>query len=335
MFKHPIFFLLFLISINSNGQLLSEDYHRTIEESRSQNIDQLIQRVKDLAPTLENKALIAELNFLKGRNDLAKEILEQLLDKGSDSIAEKSELYARNLKNYGLLLWNSGKTDQALEYLHQSLYYYEQVEDVGMENTADVLNNIGLVYAQTEAKKAIRNYEKALEIYETNATKYLDKIIQISINISLVEVNQGNYVNALRLLNQALGKWEEDHQEGLPTEAFIKANIGAIYLQTDQLILAEDYFNEAKEIYQQNYGTRHSELANVFAQLSELKLKQKEYEESLSFIQRALKANSFSFEKLQFSANPKADDVNNLNLQVVLLLRKANILESLLFRIFT
>ncbi len=331
MFKHPIILLLFFISINSYGQLLSENYHRTIKESRSKNIDQLILRVKDLAPTVENKALIAELNFLRGRNDLAKDLLNNLLHEKSDSIAKNSELYARNLKNYGLLLWNSGKTDQALEYLFQSFHHYKEVENISKENLADVLNNIGLVYAQTDAKEAIRNYEKALEIYEINAKRYLDKIIQISINISLVELNQGNYVDALRLLNTALNKWNEEHQKDLPTEAFIKANIGNVYLKTDQLILAEDYFNEAKEIYQQNYGTRHTELANVFANLSELKLKQQEYEESLSFIQRALKANSFQFEKLQFSTNPQEDDVNNLNLQVVLLLRKANILESFYF----
>ena len=50
--------LLFFISINSYGQLLSEDYHKTIKDSRIQNIDQLIQGVKDLPPSSENKALI-------------------------------------------------------------------------------------------------------------------------------------------------------------------------------------------------------------------------------------------------------------------------------------
>ncbi|MGM0581951.1 MAG: CHAT domain-containing protein [Bacteroidota bacterium] len=331
MLKYPIFLLLIFVSTFSYGQLLSEDYHKTIKESRSKNIDQLINQVNDLESSLENKALMAELYFLKGRNDLAKDLLEQLLNEESDSIAKNSEIYARLLKNYGLLLWNAGKADQALEYLRQSLKRYGQIDGVGKENEADLYNNIGLVYSQTDAKEAIRNYEKALAIYETDAGEFLDKIIQISINISLAEVNQGNYVNALRLLNEALSKWNEEHQKGLPTEAFIKANIGAVYLQTDQLVLAEDYFNEAKEIYQQNYGIRHSELANVFAQLSELKLKEQEYEESLSYIQRALKANSFKFEKLQYSTNPRADDVNNLNLQTVLLLRKANILENYYF----
>jgi hypothetical protein len=331
MLRYSIFLVLFIISIDLNGQLLSEEYHNTISETRNKNIDQLISQVKNKETTLENKALIAELYFLQGRNDLAKDLLDQLLNDEHDSISKNSEVYARNLKNYGLLLWNAGKDDQALEYLNQSLHHYGEIERVGIENEADLLNNIGLVYSQTNADQAIDNYEKALKIYEADAERYLDKIIQISINISLVQVNLEEYVNALRLLNQALTKWNEVHQKGLPTEAFIKMNIGSIYLQTSQLVLAEDYFNEAKEIYQQNYGTRHSELANVYAQLSELKLKQQEYEESLSHIQRALKANSFNFEQLQISANPNADDVNKLNLQVVLLLRKANILENYYF----
>jgi tetratricopeptide (TPR) repeat protein len=331
MLRYSIFLILFFISTYSFGQLLSGDYYRTISETRNKNIDQLILNVKKSELSLENKALLAELYFLKGRNDLAKDLLDQLLNGESDTVPKSSEIYARLLKNHGLLLWNAGKDDQALEYLQQSLKYYEKIEGVNIVNEADLFNNIGLVYAQINADEAIDNYERALQIYESDVEKYLDKIIQISINISLVEVNEGNYVDALRLLNEALSKWKEGHQDGLPTEAFIKVNIGSIYLKTDQLVLAEDYFNEAKDIYQQNYGTRFSELANVFAQLSELKLKQKDYAESLSLIQRALKANSFDFESQQISSNPKADDVNKLNLQVVLLLRKATILESYYF----
>lgn len=331
MLKYSTFIILFFISIDSYGQLLSDDYHRVISETRSKNIDQLINQVESLDPSIENQALVAELYFLKGRNDLAKDLLEQLLNDESEAISKSSEIYARLLKNYGLLLWNAGKDDQALEYLFQSLQHYEQIEKVGIENEADLFNNIGLVYSQSYADEAIGNYEKALKIYEVDAEKYLDKIIQLKINISLVEVNRRNFVEALRLLNEALIKWNEEHQKGLPTEGFIKVNIGNIYLQTDQMVLAEDYFNEAVEIYQQNYGIRHSELANVFAQLSELKLKQLEYQESLSYIQRALKANSFKFEKLQYSDNPKEDDVNKLNLHVILLLRKASILENYYF----
>lgn len=330
MLKYSILLGLFFLSPYLYGQLLSDNYHKAIRASRTENIDQLIVNIRNLDSSVENKALIAELYFLKGRNDLAKDLLEQLLNNEAE-VSKDSEVYARLLKNYGLLLWNAGRDDQALEYLRQSVKYYGQIKAVSKVNEADLLNNIGLVYSQTNADAAIDNYEKALEIYETDAAKHLDKIIQISINISLVEINQGNYVNALRLLNEALSKWNEEHQQGLPTEGFIKANIGAVYLKTDQLILAEDYFNEAKEIYQQNYGTRHSELANVFAQLSELKLKQRKYEESLSFIQSALKANSFKFEKLRITFNPKADDVNNLDLQVVLFLRKASILENYYF----
>jgi CHAT domain-containing protein/Tfp pilus assembly protein PilF len=313
---------------NSFSQLLSENYHSTIQKSRYQNIDLLLKSIDYQESDIEKAALIAELYFLKGRNDKANDLLDSLLTIGEPSINSKSELHARLLKNYGLILWNQGKDDQALEYLRQSLSRYENINEIDQENIGDLYNNIGLVYAKKDSEQAIANYEDALKIYKVEESQNLDKIIQLSINISLVEVNRGNFVNALRFLNEALNKWLENHEKGLPTEAFIKANIGAVYLTTNQLVLASDYLEEAKKLYLQNYGERHSELANVSAQLADLALRSQQYKNALNHIQFALKSNSFQFDKKDISFNPSVNDANKLDLQLVLLLRKANILES-------
>ncbi|WP_375577998.1 CHAT domain-containing tetratricopeptide repeat protein [Marivirga tractuosa] len=295
------------------------------------NIDVVIGNALTDTSSNENKLLLAELYFLKGRNDKASEYLDLLANDENIQTHPKPELYARWLKNRGLILWNQGKTDQALEFLQQSLANYQEIDGLNQSNIADLLNNIGLVYVRNEPAIAVSYYEKALDIYSESEAENLDKIIQISINTSLAEINQGNQINALRILNEALSKWKRSHEAGLPTEAFIKANIGNVYLATDQLVLANDYLNEARIIYLQNYGQRNSELANVFAQLSELELKSGSYVKSLEFIQKALKANSFEFDATDFTKNPTADDANKLNIQLTLLMRKAIILESFYF----
>ncbi|WKV11675.1 CHAT domain-containing protein [Marivirga harenae] len=327
------YFLIYLIFLPFLGfsQLLSEHYHATIFKSRSQNIDILIDNLDSDSTSHEVNLLLAELYFLKGRNDKAMKLLTSFEENDEIQNHKKPELYARWLKNYGLILWNQGKRDRALEFLQQSLAEYKRIEGLDRANIADIYNNIGLVYVSTEPKKAVDYYKNALAIYSDFEDENLDKIIQLSINISLAEVKQANQIEAFRILNDALSRWKANHQEGLPTEAFIKANLGGIYLATDQLVLAKDYLNEAKSIYLQNYGERNSELANVFAQLSELAVKEKAYEKSLKYIQKALKANSFEFSSVSFNQNPKVEDANRLNIQLTLLMRKAIILESYYF----
>ncbi|WP_296618919.1 CHAT domain-containing protein [Marivirga sp.] len=328
MFRLYFFTALLFAPFFGTAQILSENYHASILQSRNLNIDTIIEQVKSDSSSNESKLLLAELYFLKGRNDKAQEFLDLLETDKTILNHPKPELYARWLKNQGLLLWNQGKRDQALEYLQQSLSNYRKIEELSQNNIADILNNIGLVYVANEPDKAVSYYQDALEIYSASADQNIDKIIQLSINISLAEINQGNQINALRILNEALSKWKNSHEEGLPTEAFIKANIGGVYLSTEQLVLAEDNLKEAKTIYLQNYGQRNSELANVYAQLSELELRRQSYEKSLEYIQEALKANSFEFNTSDYTKNPKVDDANKLNIQLALLMRKANILEA-------
>lgn len=327
MFRIIFSFFLLIIPFFVAGQLLSEQYHATIFKSRTQNIEAVIENI-DKDSTSENILLFAELQFLKGRSDLAKELLEELKNNKQIQNHPQPELYARWLKNYGLILWNQGKTDQSLEYLQQSLSHYRKIEGIDQDNIADLLNNIGLVYVANSPKSAVKYYGDALNIYKKSADQNIDKIIQLSINISLAEINQGNQIGALRILNDALSKWKSSHQDGLPTEAFIKANIGNVYLLTDQLILATDYLEEAEEIYLQNYGKRNSELANLYGQLSELELRKRSYEDALDYIQKALMANSFEFDQMDFIHNPKIEDINKLNIQITLLMRKAIVLES-------
>jgi CHAT domain-containing protein len=328
MSRYYFLICLIFLPLFGFGQLLSEKYHATIFKSRTQDIDILINNLDADSSSHEDNLLLAELYFLKGRNDLAKKMLDLLENNEEIRNHKKPEIYARWLKNYGLILWNQSKRDQALEFLQQSLAEYRKIEGIEWDNIADIYNNIGLVYVNTEPKEAVQYYKKALDIYSKFSDNNLDKIIQLSINISLAEINQGNQIDALRILNDALAKWNANHQEGLSTEAFIKANIGGIYLSTNQLVLASDYLQEAKTIYLQNYGERNSELANVFAQLSELALREQSYEKSLEYIQRALKANSFEFNQMDYNLNPKVEDANKLNIQLTLLMRKAIILES-------
>jgi len=324
------FFLVVFLCIPYIGfcQLLSENYQATISQTRTRDIDYLIEKIDTVGSNPESELLLAELYFLKGRNDKANVLLTLLDDNEQIQNHPIPELYARWLKNKGLILWNQGKRDQALEFLQQSLSHYRKITELNQDNIADLLNNIGLVYVSEEPAKAVGYYEDALEIYSSSPNDNLDKIIQVSINISVAEINQSNYKNALRILNDALEKWKSIHQKSLPTEAFIKATIGGVYLTTNQLILAKDYLEEAKTIYLQNYGERNSELANVFAQLSEMALRSDSYEKALYYIQKALKANSFNFDQMDYRANPKVEDANKLNVQLSILMRKANILEA-------
>jgi len=321
--------LLIMISFSSNAQRLSNFYIEVIRESRVKNIDSLITNISKDSISIETELLLAELFFLKGLNDKSQSFHDQFFSKNKMIVKHSEpEVYARWLKNYGLILWNQGKNQQAIEYFQQSLNTYKGIKGIGKVNIADLLNNIGLVYVDDDPEKAINYYRQALIIYEENLTENIDKIIQISVNISLAESRLGNSIKALKVLNSALSDWSEIHEKGLPTEAFINLNIGNIYLADQQFVLARDYLNEAKEIYISNYGGRNSELANVYSALASLGLQNQDYENAIFNIQKGLEANSFSFSSKNYKLNPEKNDAIRMNVQLSLLTQKANILES-------
>lgn len=322
-----IFFLLSTFLSPIYSQELPDFYEKYLNGAKYQNIDSLISEVKVKDHNFENWALLGELYLLKGRNDLSVVNLDKALS-GLEPKYKESEVYCRALSNKGIVLWNEGKTDLAHNYLLEALTIRKKRKGLDDNILADNYNNLGLVLSNEEDGKAKEYFQQSLAIYNLQPKNNLDKIIQSFVNLSLIEGRDKQFRSALSLLNEALEKWRGSHTAHLPTEAFILVNIANIHQKTNNFLLAEDNYNEAVKMYNTNYGERNTELANVYMLMGDMYKEQANYKNALAYNQKALIANSFSFENTDYSINPALEEALKPFNQLNILIRKANIYEA-------
>ncbi len=327
-----LFFLLFSSSVfQIKSQQLPELYNDYLNRVKYEPIDSLIAEIERKEQNSENIALLGELYLFKGRNDLSIKHLDKALqDLNNDN--NKTEVYCRTLSNKGIVLWNEGKAEQALNYMLEALSIRRKNKDLSPTILADNYNNLGLVLSNEDDIAAKDYYYKALDIYSEHPEDNLDKIIQSTINLSLIESRNKEFKNSLILLNSALEKWKQNHSTPTPTEAFILVNIANIYLETSNFVLAEDNFKDAVEIYLKTYGERNAEIANVFMLMGDLYKTQNDFKTALYYNQKALISNSFKFSSSLVTQHPTIEDAIKPYNQLIILIRKANIYESYYYK---
>lgn len=322
--------LLLIASISSLKAQLSENYKDYIKRSTQENPTKLLLEIEDADTTNKEYHLLkAELNYYAGNNELALQLLEAVIIQLTQTNEQKSHQYARALSNKGLILWNEGKSKQAESYLKEALVIQKSISADELTRS-ETYNNLGLITKNENPPLAKEYFEKAFSLIEKK-DELIEKKVYISINLALLDIEDKSFTNALRRLNNVLESWRELHNEKLPIEAFILLNLGEIYQQLDNYVLASDYIGEAIEIYTYFYGNRNSELANAYMLLSRLLLKQNKYAEALAINQKALIANSLKFNDLDVSQNPTTTDAIKESYQMAILMEKARIYEKFYF----
>jgi len=326
-------FLVFLVlqSLSSFAQL-SDTYQNYIRRSVRENPQVLITELEnETEKDISIELLIGELYFYSGNNNKAAKIIDKGLLSLEAAGGEKSSLYARALSNRGLILWNDGKNEKAENYLERSLALNQEI-NASNESIADTYNNLGLITKSGDNLKQAKSYfEQALKILEAETIKNEEKIALVNINLSLIEVENKKYRDALSRLNRLLSTWEKSHEEDLPTEAFILTNLALIYEQTGDPELGRTFLKDAISIYQNFYGSKNAELGNTYAFLAELERKQGNFKEALNAIQNALISNNLDFNSKDFELNPSKENVIKPSYQLSILLSKAQIFEDYYF----
>ncbi len=306
---------------------LSDEYKTYLERSISENPQLLIDELSAKPTTLEQNLLIGELYFYAGNNQTASALIDKALLVLEESNKKETALYARGLNAKGLILWNDGKDEKALEYLNRALSINQQIKS-GNQIIADVYNNLGLVTKSRSLDLATDFYLKALELLEKEDIKNDSKIAMLNINLALVESENSFYESAQKRLNILLKSWNASYEQDLPIEAFILSNLALIYQRTDQVALARSLFTESLDIYKRFYGTRNAELANTYSFLAELEREQGNFKKALEYVQNALEANTISFKNEDTFSNPAMEDVLKPAYQLSILSLKAQIFED-------
>jgi hypothetical protein len=317
----------------------------TICESYSQTFDEVIAsgdftKAETLIRKLDsgtwkspkNKAVyltnLGTLYLNKGRQDLALEKLTEAYAIFQETNTDRTK-EAANCLSWLTLTYNaSGKYNQAEAnglialQLRQELFG-EQSEDVAASH-----NDLGLVYSQMDADKALEYYETALAIYRKVHGDQHPKIAIASTNIGVLYTQIELYGDAINNLESASKIWKNLYPDGHPNIGFVYRNLGQTYVKMGNNKLALEYFGMALSQYRKSFGEKHPDIASTLNQIGALHLNQQEYDVALGDFQQAICANIPSFNQKEIESNPKVDEYYNGTVLLYSLMLKAQGLEE-------
>lgn len=184
--------------------------------------------------------------------------------------------------NIGIAFDSQGNFEKALKYYFKALKLYEEKQD--SEKIAMTMVNIGVVYkAQKEYKKAYFYYKKANDIYVKINSEF--GIAVTSGNLGALLINFKSYKSSLKYSKIAKIIYEK-----LDYKRYIAYPISNIAVVLDSL----HQFEEANKNYLASIALHEQfennyELANISNAFSKCLIKQKKYEESILYANKALK----------------------------------------------
>jgi CHAT domain-containing protein len=271
---------------------------------------------------------IGFLYLLKGRSDLALESLQQARGDFNLANQENSKENARCLSNLSLVYWSTGKLNQAEENALAALQLRQTIFGNESEEAAASLNDLGLVYGQTDPEKALTYYEQALAIYEKLHPGDHPKIAIAKTNIGLMYLKTQLYGDAINNFESAQTIWQKIYPSGHPNEALALVNLGRTYSQMKDDKAALGYYEKALAIYKKSAGEKHPDIASVYNQIGNIKLSENKFEDALADFQEAVCANSPSFNDKSIIKNPPVTNFYNGKVLLFSLQSKAQALET-------
>ncbi len=205
---------------------------------------------------------------------------------------KKALLYREKLKdtlgiadsynNIGIAFDSQGNFDRALNYYFKALKFYENKRQD--DKIAMTLINIGIVYkTQKEYKKAYFYYKKANELYEKLNSEF--GIAVTSGNLGSILINFKDYNNSLKYSKKAKAIYEKLNYKRYI--AYPISNIGIAYDSLHRFEDANKNYLEAISLHEDN--ANNFEISNICNAFSECLIKQKKYNESIIYAEKALK----------------------------------------------
>ncbi len=269
------------------------------------------------------------LYLLKGRSDRALEKLQQASHEFKISGYGKTKEAARCLSNLSLLYWSTGKINQAEENGIAALQLRQSIFGNESEEAAASLNDLGLVYGQSDPDKALTYYEQALVVYEKLHQQDHPKIAIAKTNIGLMYLKSELYGDAVNNFESAQAIWKKIYPGGHANEALALANLGQTYKRMHDNKASLGYYEKALVIYKKSYGDKHPDLSAVYNQTGNIKLGENKFTDALVDFQSAICANSPSFNEKDVSKNPAVASFYNSKVLLYSFQLKAQALEGL------
>lgn len=305
--------------------LMGDPFHA---KSLAENTIQYLQNEDITSRTLLARTYtLLGLSFLNlGRGDDAIETLqkaETLFDSG-DSV-EKANCF----NALGLAYWNNGNSKLAQQYHEQALTIRRSLLGKDALQVGDSFNNLGLVYQLESPLQALIYFNRARPIYEKRLGKNDRKTALVITNMALANSFQGNYDEALQLLEQVQSIYESKYTEDHPNKAFIASSIGRILLDKGEVDQALIIQNKSLQMYIRMFGERHPDVANTYYLIGQIHQSNANFEEAVIFFQQSIYSNFTNQSSADIYSLPELNNYFNADILLSSLQAKAIALEAL------
>lgn len=262
-----------------------------------------------------------------GNYEKAKNILEEALEIHKKHFAKNYVGAGRTLAYLGNVYRKLGDYEKAKNALENSILVHKKHFPDNHTRVVEALVLLGSVYGD------IKNYKKARDLLEESLLIYKKTFPEDHVAIAEAQINLGNvyremkdYTNAENLLKKGLILYEKTYGKQHIQIAWALRSLGKNYLLQGYMEAAENHFNRALNILQQN---NHSDLHFVFEDLADLYLKKLTFKEiqgdakqsenlktkAVSYLKQALQIIKTNFhessphiirvqDKLKYTSNP-------------------------------
>lgn len=219
---------------------------------------------KRKAKLAEEKKEIARLSYLQAQNSRITYAFNKALIQIDEALTYEPD-NAYYLSEKGLIYYNKGEYDEALECYQKALVLKEKLFGEKLLETAITYNMIGVLYRENgEFTTALEYFQKSLLIHEKISGMEDANIGVYYNNIGTIYEEKGEYTKALEyyqkslvILTNTLGK--EDHTLAKPY-----SGIGSVYSSKGEYNKALEYFQKALEICENFYGKEHPTVATIY-----------------------------------------------------------------------
>ena len=223
----------------------------------------------------------------RGRYKEAEPLLARAVVLGEQHSIGYPELILR-LMRQAELAWRQGKYEFAERLMRRALALSEQHLGPGHARTAEILNDLALLYCNTEKYgEAELLYQRALSILEQQLGARAMETLDTINNLSLLYWKQGKYERVEPLLQRVLHIREEMLGAEHPHTLQGLSNLATLYRGQGRYEEAEILYRRALQTWEQRMGSEHPDTGVMLTNLATLYRMQARFEEAEPLYQRA------------------------------------------------
>jgi tetratricopeptide (TPR) repeat protein len=191
------------------------------------------------------------------------------------------------------------------------------------------LNSLGNIYLTLRNYDlALKYFQEALQLQQTISPSNPDKLAMLVNNIGLVFLEQKKYDEALAKFQEVFAIQKDSFPERKINNAGLYLNIGLSYTGQKQYTTALESLQKARLLFEQTQ-LKHTNLSNVYLQISKIHLQLNQSDSALVYCQKALIANIPYFNLMDTDEMPNISQSLDPNLLLEILQTKGIIFRKM------